>query len=75
VERYHNSVALDEHYVYTCNNDSIIALEKETVNIYWFYEILEGELPDLSAGAIAIADSFLCFSVWPIQIIREVVHA
>ena len=63
-ERYHNSVAVDENYVYTCNDDSIVALEKESGSVYWSYIIPDGQLPDLSTGAVAISDSFLCFSIW-----------
>lgn len=63
-ERYHNAVAVDENYVYTCNSDSIVALEKESGSVNWSYIIPDVQFPDLSAGAIAISDSFLCASIW-----------
>jgi outer membrane protein assembly factor BamB len=63
-QRYHNSIAVDENYVYTCHGDSIVSLEKENGNVHWSYTIPGGQIPDLSAGAIAISDSFVCISIW-----------
>lgn len=63
-QRYHNSVAVDEDYVYTCHGDSIVSLEKENGSVHWACSIPDGQIPDLSPGAMAISDSFLCISIW-----------
>ncbi len=63
-EQYHNAVTVDENFVYTCISDSIVALQKESGSVSWSYIIPDGQFPDLSAGAIAISDSFLCASIW-----------
>ncbi|MBN1465974.1 T9SS type A sorting domain-containing protein [candidate division KSB1 bacterium] len=39
-------------------------MEKETGSVHWSFHIPDGILPDLSANAIAISDSMLCFSIW-----------
>ncbi len=63
-QKYYSSLTVDESFLYSCNNDSIIALDKVTGSLHWAYGIPGGKLPDFSTNAMAITDSFLCFSVW-----------
>jgi outer membrane protein assembly factor BamB len=63
-DRYHNTIAIDEYYLYTCRGDSVLALNKENGSVHWSHGIPDGLFPDLSTGAIAISDSFLCVSIW-----------
>ncbi|MBN1558747.1 PQQ-binding-like beta-propeller repeat protein [candidate division KSB1 bacterium] len=63
-QRSYSSVAVDENFVYTAHKDSILAVAKETGSVHWSFHIPDGILPDLSANAMAISDSSLCFSIW-----------
>lgn len=62
-QRFYSALTIDDKYVYTYNNDSIIALDKVGAGLEWAYKIPDGEFPQSSINAIAISDSFLCFSI------------
>lgn len=63
-QRYYASIAIDDNFLYTWSNDSILAITKDSGKVHWSYLNTEGDLPDLSNGAIAISDSFMCYAVW-----------
>ena len=63
-QRSYTTILVDEDYVYTCNNDSILALDKESGSTFWSFKIPDGSIPQLVSNAIAVCDSFLCFSIW-----------
>ncbi len=57
------ALAVDELWVYTETNDSLVARSKTTGEIQWAYRVDGVTLTSSSTNAIAVADSFLCFTV------------
>ncbi len=57
------ALAVDELWVYTETNDSLVARSKTTGEIQWAYRVDGVTLASSSTNVIAVADSFLCFIV------------
>jgi outer membrane protein assembly factor BamB len=62
-QRWYGSITIDEDCIYTYNNDSIVALDKDNAVLKWAYPIPDKDFPEISTNAIAISDSFLCFAI------------
>jgi outer membrane protein assembly factor BamB len=61
---WYSSIAIDDNYLYTYNNDSIQARDKEDCSLKWFYKLPDRTFSYGATSALAITDSFLCVSVW-----------
>jgi outer membrane protein assembly factor BamB len=57
------ALAVDELFVYTETNDSLVARSKATGEIQWAYRVNNVNLTSQNTNSIAVADSFLCFTV------------
>ncbi|NWF90172.1 MAG: PQQ-binding-like beta-propeller repeat protein [Ignavibacteriaceae bacterium] len=63
-QRSYASIAVDNNFLYTYSNDSILAITKDSGKVHWVSPNTYGTVSDLSNGAIAISDSFLCYAIW-----------
>ena len=58
------ALVVDSNYLYADHYSSIKAYDKSSGAEVWSYDIPDGGLSGLSAGAIALANNVLCLSVW-----------
>jgi outer membrane protein assembly factor BamB len=58
------ALAVDELWVYTETNDSLVARSKTTGEIQWAYRVDGAVFPGFGTNAMAVCDSFVCFTVW-----------
>ena len=58
------ALVVDELWVYTETNDSLVARSKTTGEIQWAYRVDGVVLVSFSYNAIAVCDSFVCFTIW-----------
>jgi outer membrane protein assembly factor BamB len=58
------ALAVDEMWVYTETNDSLVARSKTTGEIQWAYQVDGVTLTSQSTNSIAVCDSYVCFTVW-----------
>lgn len=63
-QRDYSAISIDDNCVYTYNHDSIFALDKDHASVKWSFHIPGAKIAELAANALAVTDSFLCFSVW-----------